>query len=447
MSIDSPKKAGRASESVQNPKSAPRPESVTNPKSVPRPDSASATASDHHRGIDSPQRLGVASLVFMIIAASAPLTVLAGGVPTSYGVTNVLGVPLGYIVLGIVIGLFAVGYGAMSGYIRNAGAFYAYIAAGLGIRQGIAASILALVCYNAMQVGLYGIYGFSVSTFLESVLGLPVPWWLSALAAWVLVGILGLGRVELSARIIAVLVVLEFVAVIGIDLMSLAVAPEGVSAAPVTPSHLAVPGVGAMLAFGVAAFMGFESGAVYAEETANPQKSVPRATFIAVALIACFYAFSAWALAIGVGPSQIRAQSAELGPDLVFAVLAEHTPAIAVHIVNALFITSLLAALIAFHNAAARYFFALGRTGVLPRFFGRTSSHGSSPIAGSLAQSALALVVVLVFAAVGHNSPDGPPVSRGHALQLAHERGRFRPGLPPHDHIARRHRLLSAHHG
>lgn len=359
--------------------------------------------------IPHPQaRLGVVSLVFMIIAASAPLTVLAGGVPTSYGVTNVLGVPLGYILLGIVIALFAVGYGAMSGYIRNAGAFYAYIAAGLGVRQGIAASILALVCYNAMQVGLYGIFGFSVSAFLDSALGLSIPWWGTALAAWLLVGALGLGRVDFSAKIIAVLVVLEFLAVLGIDVLSLAIAPEGVSATPIAPSSLFVPGIGAMLAFGVAAFMGFESGAVYAEETKDARRSVPRATFTAVGLIAAFYAFSAWALAIGVGPGQIRERSAELGPDLVFAVLAEHTASIVVHVVNALFITSLLAALLAFHNAASRYFFALGRTGVIPRMFGRTSARSEAPVAGSLAQSVLAFVVIVVFAIVGRGAPEGP---------------------------------------
>ena len=32
--------------------------------------------------------LGVADIVFFVVAASAPLTVVAGGVPTSFAVTN-----------------------------------------------------------------------------------------------------------------------------------------------------------------------------------------------------------------------------------------------------------------------------------------------------------------------------------------------------------------------
>ena len=84
------------------------------------------------------RRLGVPSLVFMIIAASAPLTVVAGGVTSNYAVTGVLGIPLSFIVLGIVLLVFAVGYTAMSQHVQNAGAFYAYVARGLGKPAGSA---------------------------------------------------------------------------------------------------------------------------------------------------------------------------------------------------------------------------------------------------------------------------------------------------------------------
>ena len=36
--------------------------------------------------------LGVADIVFFVVAASAPLTVVAGGVPTSFAVTSLLGI-------------------------------------------------------------------------------------------------------------------------------------------------------------------------------------------------------------------------------------------------------------------------------------------------------------------------------------------------------------------
>src|SRR5699024_3951179 len=133
------------------------------------------------------RRISTASLVFIIIAASAPLTVLAGGIPTNYAVAGLLGVPQTYIVLGLLLVLFAVGYTAMSRQIQNAGAFYAYVTEGLGNRQGIAAAILALVSYNMMQIGLYGLFGFAASNLIMDFTGIDLPWWLTALAGWLIV--------------------------------------------------------------------------------------------------------------------------------------------------------------------------------------------------------------------------------------------------------------------
>lgn len=350
--------------------------------------------------------LGTPALVFLIIAASAPLTVLAGGATTSFAVTGELGVPVGYLVLGIILIFFALGYGRMSTVIQNAGAFYAYVTAGLGTIPGIGTSALALVTYNAMQIGLYGVFGFVASSILNDLTGIDLPWWVCALVAWLLIGILGTNRIDLSAKLLAVIVILEFIVVTGVSLLSFSVAPEGISAGPFLPENWMTGSLGALLAFGIAAFMGFESGAIYSEEAKNPERSVARATYIAVAIIAAFYAFSAWAFAMGVGPSQIIAQSQEWGPDLMFVFLDQHVPVVATNLAAVLFLTSILAAMIAFHNAAARYFFSMGRARLLPRYLGATRSNGA-PVAGSLTQSALGLIFIIVFAVAGVGSDFG----------------------------------------
>jgi amino acid transporter len=66
-----------------------------------------------------------------------------------------------------------------------------------------------------------------------------------------------------------------------------------------------------------------------------------------------------------------------------------------------LFATSLFAALLSFHNAVARYTFALGRERVLPRFFSHIHPRTGAPYLASLTQTALALSVVSVFALAG----------------------------------------------
>ena len=356
-------------------------------------------AEGHDPGL-SRRTLGVPAITLMIIAASAPLTVVAGGVTTSFAVTGSLGVPLGFLLIAVILTVFAVGYTAMGRFITNAGAFYAYIAQGLGRPLGVGASLIALVSYNAMQVGIYGLFGFQLSMFLEAKFGFASPWWIWILLCIVVVGVLGVNRVDLSAKVLGVLVGLEFLVVIVFDIVSFSVAPEGVSTATLAPSALFGPALGLILVFGVAAFMGFEGAAIYGEEAKDPKRTVPRATYAAVAIIGVFYAFSAWAFSVGIGPSEIVAQSQASGPDLMFIFMTEHTSVLVADIMTLLFLTSLFASLQSFHNAVARYFFSLGREGVLPAWFSRTSRAGA-PWAGSVAQTVIALVVVGAFALGG----------------------------------------------
>lgn len=355
----------------------------------------------------SRRTLGVPALVFMTIAASAPLTVVAGGYPSNFAVTGVMGVPLSFVVLGVCLLLFTVGYSAMSTRIRNAGAFYAYIAQGLERTAGVGASFLALTAYNAVQVAVYGLFGFASSSFINEKLGGAVPWWATAGAAFVVVAWLGINKVDFSVRVVAVMVGLEFLVVLIFDIASFVVQPEGVSTVGLAPGDLFTDGVGVVLAFSVASFMGFESAAIYSEEAKDPKRSIARATYISVILIAVFYAFSAWAMMVGIGPSQIVGKSRELGPGVLFSFLAGNLGGLMADIAQLLFITSLFAALLAFHNAVARYFFSLARENVLPAKLAYVNPRTHAPVAGSIAQSVIAALVVTGFAFAGAGSDLG----------------------------------------
>lgn len=353
------------------------------------------------------RRLGVPAVTFMIIAASAPLTVLAGGVTTTFAVTGVTGVPLSFLLLGGTLAVFAVGYAAMSRYVVNAGAFYSYVAQGISRPVGVGVSMVALMAYNLMQVGIYGLFGFTVSSLINERFGATVPWWIPVLVCIAVVAFLGVNRVDLSAKVLGVLVGLEFLVVIVYDVVSLVMAPEGVSGAPLSPQSLFVPGVGAVLSFGIAAFMGFESAAIYSEESKDPKHTVARATYTAVAIIAVFYAVSSWAMAVGTGPSAVVDASAKQGPDLMFGFLSDHAGVLLADLARLLFVTSLFAALVSFHNAAARYFFSLGREQVLPLKLGAVRRHSGAPYAGSIAQTVIAVVVTVAFAIAGTGSSLG----------------------------------------
>lgn len=96
------------------------------------------------------------------------------------------------------------------------GAFYAYAARGLGGSWGGAVSIMALVAYNTMQFGLIGLLG-GVSAGVFSQFGINLPWWAYSLIAIALVGVLGYRQVDLSAKVMVVLVGLEYLIVLIVD--------------------------------------------------------------------------------------------------------------------------------------------------------------------------------------------------------------------------------------
>ncbi|WP_187369945.1 APC family permease [Streptomyces boluensis] len=354
-------------------------------------------------------RLGTAGLLLSVLAASAPLMVVAGVMPTTFGVMGMVGQPLLFVILGVVLALFGVGYAEMSRHVHNAGAFYAYISRGLGGTAGAGASLVALVAYSAMQVGIYGIFGFEVSGLLATYLDLQVAWWVPALAAVALVAVLAWLKIDLNARVLGVLLVVECLLVVVFDVAAVAEpAASGLSLAAFDPDTLSGAGLGTALCFCIAAFVGFEQAPVYAEETSRPQVVVARVMFLAVGFAALFLALSSWAYTVAAGPSGIVGAAREQGPGLLFGLTEARLGAGFTDLLHILFVTGMFAAMLSFHNVVARYAFAMGREGLLPAAFGRTNRASGAPGSGSLLQTVISVAVVLAFA-VTDDRPAGDP--------------------------------------
>lgn len=347
-------------------------------------------------------RLGVPSVIFFVLSAAAPFTVVAGVVTTGYAVTGVTGIPLAFLAVAAVLVLFSVGYVAMARRVANAGAFYAYIARGLGRPAGVGAAWVALIAYNALQVGLYGTIGIAAEPVLDRLFGGHPHWWVVALVAWALVGVLGLLRVDINGLVLAVLLITEIAVIVVYDLAQLTHPAGGtVSAAALSPENLVVPGAGAVLVLAITGFVGFESSVVFSEESKDPRRTVPLATYLSIAIIAALYALSSWTMTVATGPDRIAERAGEDSVMLIFNLAGEHLGDTAVLIGQALFVTSVLAAMISFHNTTARYAFALGRERVLPAAFGQTSPRTGSPRVASLAQTVLGLAVIVLYAVNG----------------------------------------------
>lgn len=348
------------------------------------------------------ERLGVASVIFFVMSAATPLTVVAGVVTTGFAVTGLIGIPVAFVAVGAVLWLFSVGFVAMAPQVANAGAFYAYVSRGIGRPAGVAASWVALLAYNALQVGLYGAIGAAAAPLLADWFAVDVPWWVVALVAWALVAMLGLRHIDVSGKVLAVLLIAE-VAVILVYSVSNLLHPahDVVTFDSLAPANLVGPGSGAILALAVLGFVGFESAVVFSEETREPGRTVRIATYTSVGLIAALYTFGSWALSVATGPERIVTDSRSQSADLLFNLATVHLGPEVVVLGRVLFVTSIFAAMISFHNTTARYMFALGREQVLPAVLGRTSRRTGSPLLASSLQSAIGFMVIVLYAVAG----------------------------------------------
>jgi amino acid transporter len=347
--------------------------------------------------------LGVPAILFFVFSAQAPLTGIVGAAGVAVALGNGAGAPGAYLIVGLVIILFAVGFTTITRHIDARGGFFAIISAGLGRRAGGGGSWLALLSYNTIQAAMYGLFGATLAGLVSQYTGLDVPWWLAAAAAIALVWFLGSRGIEVGARVLAVLVVLEVLLLLAFAFGVLFTSGPGNLDASASFSPRAVlsgaPGIAIM--FGIASMFGFESTAIFSPEAKDPRKTVPRATYIAVVSIAVFFAFVMWMLISYYGAH--HAQQAALkylatSPDQFVlvpldAVLGPWAGAVA----QILLCTSLLAGLLAFHNMVTRYFHAMAGEGTLPEALERTNRFHAPAIA-STTQTIVAAVLIAPFA-------------------------------------------------
>lgn len=338
----------------------------------------------------------------MVVAAAAPLTVVAGTFPIGIAAGNGAAYPASYVVCTVVLVLFAVGFTAMTRHVPGAGAFYTYVAHGLGRHLGLGAAFLALLSYTAVQGGVYGYVGAAMGELVTSHGGPVVPWYLYALAMMAVVGVLGYRHIELSGKVLGVLLICEVGIVLVINLAVLVRGGDGgMSTAAFDPGQFFSGAPGIALIFALAGYIGFEATAVFRDEARDPARTIPRATYVALLLIGGFYALSSWVLVSAWGDEGAVTMATDNPAGMLTETATRYVGSVAGDLVQILLITSLFAALLSFHNVLSRYFFSLGNTAALPSQCGRSHAKHSSPHVASAVQTVSALVLVIASALAG----------------------------------------------
>lgn len=361
--------------------------------------------------------LGLIGIVFFVVAAAAPLAGMTGAFPVAMGIGVGAGAAGMYVAVGILLLLFSVGYATMSQYVTNTGAFFAYVGRGLGINWGVASAFASVVAYIAVMWGVLGFLAGQMTFQMDAKFGLVLPWWVYAFVMLALVFALSAASVDIGAKVLGVLLTVELV---GLLLVALAVifqggGPDGLDfAASFSPASIfaeAIPGgVGIAFAFALASFIGFEATAIYGEESKDPKRTVPKATYTSVLLITVLFGVIGFGLVSGLGATDIQNKVFEVtaidGEPLadpaaiLFTLSTEFVGSWLTELLGWLILTSLFAALLAFQNSAARYFFAMGRAGVLPKALDRTNG-AQAPIYATGLVSILGVGIVIVAIILG----------------------------------------------
>ena len=368
------------------------------------------TESNTKEGELAPGVLGLPSVLFCIVTGAAPLAAMLFNVPVA-----VLGggfaAPAAFILATIALTIFSVGYVAMARRVTSAGGFYTFVTRGLGRILGLGSGLLIAICYIVFAAAVIGTMGYFASTTIASLTGLDLPAWVYMIIGLALMSVFAVFHIELTAKVLGVALVAEVLvlAILAVGIFAVGGA-EGFSAAPLNPVEIfdnsaAVQVFGAG-AGGVALFaafwswVGFEMAPNYAEETKDPHKIAKTATYGSVIGLGVFYVIISYAFVTGWGltgaATAVKSQYAGEIASAFYPLTDRYVGSWATVLMEILIVTGSFACAMAFFNTSARYLFALGREGVLPKALASTSKR-SSPVAAAMTVTVLIALYCLAF--------------------------------------------------
>ncbi|HWH25703.1 MAG TPA: APC family permease [Pseudolysinimonas sp.] len=345
--------------------------------------------------------LGTLQLVITVLAMNAPLGITVAVAPLVIAFGFGLNAPLLYLVLAAVIALFAVGYATMSRVIPRAGAFYTFITAGLGRPVGLGSGFLAIIVYTAGLAYTLLFVGITAETIFATTLNLTVPWWVGSIVIALVIAVLGYLRISSSVKVLGVLLALEVIAVLVYDAVVVFQGGSGDAVPGIfsfDPQFLTFAGIGLGAVLALTSFSGIETTAIFRDEVRDPRKTVPRATYIAVAIIGAFYAVQSWVIIQGFGAQNVLGAIFQNPAGAVVENIGTYLGAAGRDVVVILIVTSTFASLTSLHNVIARYAFNLARDGVLPKAFALPHPRFGSPYRASVVLSIVTLLFLVVVA-------------------------------------------------
>ncbi len=291
------------------------------------------------------------------------------------------------------LGVVAIAY-TISLYARKyagAGAVYEYLTHGAHPWVGVFTAGFFFV--GALFLGGGGIYlglGILTDGFWTTHISDSGPaWWVWGAIALGIVLVLNYFGVRLAIRAMLTFAAVSFIPMVILAFVIIVKGGENGNTLtmfnPGETSLFGITGGGVLggILLGILLFVGFEAAASIGEESEDPHRSIPRALIGTVAVAAAFFVLMAYAFSIGYGKVAVSEGKWAASPSAVSEMATIYVGKWFATILELVVILDAMALALAICVMIGRGFFALGRDGLLPSVFAKTSRH-DTPWVGNL---------------------------------------------------------------
>lgn len=279
-------------------------------------------------------------------------------------------------------------YGALARALPGSGGEYHYLARALHPAAGALAGWISLLAGFAAPAAAAAL---GLQAYLAPLLGGGArAEWIGSAAIAAACALHGL-RVAPGAWVQNLAVAAKLAVLAGFVLLGALALPGTDASPPAAAAPLPEPALGAFLAGLVwvsFAYSGWNAATYLGAEVRDPARNLPRALLLGLAAVAALY-LALHAVVLAAAPAEALAGRAD-----VVAAAAERLGARAPHWVRAAAGLALLTSLSALIQSGPRVAAHMAEDGVLPRAF--ASRTGAAPLAATLLQGALALLLVWI---------------------------------------------------
>jgi len=323
--------------------------------------------------------IGLLGVLMQGIATIAPAFAVLSTFVFTVGLAGVAA-PLAYLLAGTALLPLALTVNELSRLFPSAGGWYTWIARSLHPRAGFFAGWYVSLWLPLAPTLVFAYLASTVLTpCVQAEYGVHVPVWL-----WTVGGVGGVALtayrgVQISERLLLVTGLTEMAIMVALAIGGFASpGPGGFNFASFNPYN--VPAGGSLflaVVFGIFAYSGWEAVAPLAEESRDPERTLPRALLGSVLVMIAFLVLTAWGYLIGIGTDEV----AKIKGAVAFPVfeLAKRVWGGFWVLGPLAMLNSALAASAAFFNAGTRTWYGMARSGSLPRALGQVHPTRKTP--------------------------------------------------------------------